>query len=185
MRIKHINSKNFRTTGLALIELLIVLSILSIIMALSLPDLSRIVHTNKIEAVHTALLSALGFTRDAAISRAETITLCNKMPYSNQCDERNKHWRYGWIIYSDNNENKLIEQGEEILLVHKNNQPNIFVDFNRSYIRYKALGFASGYAGTFSVCDRNDFSFSKQAVVAFNGRVRSATKVDNSACIKK
>lgn len=167
---------------MTLVELLIVVSILSIIVVLSLPDLRKLVHTHKVDVIHTELLSALGFTRSAAISRGKTITLCNKKPYVDECDRGNKSWRYGWVVYSDDNENKQIDSGEEILLIYQNTQPSIFINFNKSYIRYKNLGFASGYAGTFSVCNSNDTSISKQVVVSFNGRVRTVTTVNNLVC---
>lgn len=158
--------------------------ILSIITVVSLPDLAKLVHVNKIKAVQGELLSALNFTRTLAISKGKRITLCNKKPYANKCDG-GKTWRYGWLVYNDSNGDRQVNHNEDLVLVHSNSKKDVFIRFNKSYIRYGKLGFAYGYAGTFTLCRQNNAMLGRSIIIGFNGRIRSSDTHKKQRCVIK
>lgn len=109
--------------GLSVIELMVVLSIVSISAAMVTPSLSNMIAQRQMNTFHQTLITALRFTKLQAINLNKIISLC---PSANKtsCDVTNQ-WQNGFIAFIDENGNgwgpgdSVIRQwrGQETLIV--------------------------------------------------------------------
>lgn len=84
--------------GFTLIELMITITVLVIILAIAVPEFSKMVAENKVRSAASAIHSNLLTTRSTAISRNTSIILS---PKSN-------NWANGWVLYPETDTTELI-----------------------------------------------------------------------------
>jgi type IV fimbrial biogenesis protein FimT len=122
--------------GFTLLELLIVLAILSVLFASALPELSNMLAGRQLRAASADLLAAINNTRAQAIARRRVVTLLPE-----QGD-----WQQGWLIVIDANANRRADDGEPVLMRHKQAPERLqvrakFTDNTAPfYISYNAAG---------------------------------------------
>lgn len=166
--------------GFTLLELLITLAILSILLLIGGPNLSRLVRESRIEASTEALYTAIQLARTAAVSRNQRVTLRNL-----------GSWNSGWEAFTDTNDDGL-RDADELLLFSSGPQelidiiPNAPVTDYISFIgtgESRRVGSAQGsfQAGTIRIC-ANDHSSGYSLILARSGRVRTE-KLSADDCI--
>lgn len=158
--------------GYSLLELLITLSVVSTIVALTIPSLASLRNSNTVQASAQALLHSIATTRQLAVVRRQAITLAN----------REGSWKNGWHIFVDANGNG--EQDPDELSIRTQNalDAQIAVYANSpvgQYIRYLPDGRSyqrSGafQAGTLWVCHRQLEDSAIKLVLNDGGRLRQS-----------
>jgi len=96
-------------SAFTLLELMIVLTIISILFASALPELSNMLAGRQLRAASADLLAAINESRAQAIARRRVVTLLAE----------NGDWQQGWLIVVDANANRIAEQDELVLARHK------------------------------------------------------------------
>lgn len=83
-----------RNQGFTLLELLVTITVASIILSFGVPSFLDIVRNNRAAANSNDLLIALAIARSEAVKRGTTVTVCASADGSN-C---NGTWDQGWIV---------------------------------------------------------------------------------------
>lgn len=158
-----------QASGMTLIELLVAVAVLAIVATIGLPSYQRLSARSEVTAEVMRLKSALAMTRNTAITRRTTITLCPSTDGS-QCTIVNnadgKAWLAPLAIFEGRG-----EAGDTLLrTLGESRLPALTYRNDNRPVRYKALGRSGGHNGTFRLCGRRE----EGAKVIINnvGRVR-------------
>lgn len=94
-----------RHAGFTLLELMVTISIGSILLGLALPELSRFGLSAARAKGATELFAALSEARSEAVARNIPVTICRRNWYASaafpQCATDSGTWAQGWIVYQD------------------------------------------------------------------------------------
>ena len=101
--------------GLTLIELLITLAVLAITISFGVPKISTIAHSNRLAAASNSLSGSLALARSQAITRNQKVIMC-KSADGYSCTKKGG-WEQGWIVFIDENGNKLREKEENLIRI--------------------------------------------------------------------
>jgi len=166
-----LTTRNLKASqGLSLIELLVTLSIISILLCVGLPSFTKSIDKNRIQSATYDLLTAIQTTRQLAVTRQMRAVL-----------RANNQWHDGWELFVDTNDNGKRETDEQLLfsqpgiplsmLANTNSMKTIsFINTGESR---QAKGSAGGsfLAGSISICDKSGHSGYK-LILARGGRTR-------------
>ena len=86
-------------TGFTLIELMTALTILSIVLAMSVPSFREFTRSNRVTATHNDLVTAFTLARSEALKRSTAVTVCASSDGAT-CTGAND-WAVGWIVFVD------------------------------------------------------------------------------------
>ena len=163
--------------GYTLIELLITLSILSILSLTAFPSFSTIVAQERSTVLINSLARSLAYARTEAITKNTTIVSCQ----SNNGSECNHsgNWHNGWIVFNDTNNTKQREPEEALLLVYTAADNGTQAIFNGAanidhYMKYKPSGQAYPN-GSFLICNPG-IGIGKALIMTQSGRLRLSSK---------
>lgn len=169
-----------RNNGFTLIDLIITLSVVSILLTVGLPSLSSQIQHMRVKSAVFALQEAINLTRTHAVSTNKRATI-----------RKQSEWESGWEIFIDKDNDGVRDSNEDIVLQHEKLK-GIRITANRpiqNYVSYISTGEsrnASGtngggfQAGTFTICPTakgKGFSL----VLARGGRVRK-TEISEEKC---
>lgn len=85
--------------GFTLVELLVTLAVMTVLLAIAIPNFRDTILRNRVSSANNALLSALGYARSEAIDRSQLVTLCPSADTTN-CTTGGTTWGAGWMVYS-------------------------------------------------------------------------------------
>lgn len=103
------NHTAVRNSGLTLIELLIVLTITTIVLTQAVPSFFSLIRSTTLSAQKNKFVHAMHYARSEAIKQNRPVLICASN--GQVCSEVNQ-WEEGWIVYVDRNGNSLIEDDE-------------------------------------------------------------------------
>lgn len=160
--------------GFTLFELLITISILAIIISIALPSFQDQFIKQEIQSTQTKLSRAIQMARQQAMGQTHHVVICGA-DNTKQCT--NDSWSHGFLVFTDQNNNRLIDQGETIFLIE-------MLDLNYGELTWRSLnrnnlsfiprtGLPLGSNGTFSYCAQNS-ELSYSLVVSQMGHSRIA-----------
>lgn len=169
-----------RTQGFTLIDLIIALSVLSILLTIGLPNLSSQIQQMRVKTAVFALQESINLTRTQAVSANKRATI-----------RKQNQWEDGWEIFIDKDNDGVRDSNEDIVQLREKLK-GIRITANRSiknYVSYIPTGEsrnASGtngggfQAGTFTVCPTAKGK-GYQLILARGGRVRVA-EINEDKC---
>lgn len=116
-----------------LIELLITLSIVSVMACLSTLSFSSIYQKESAASITQQLFNGLNFARIESIKRNKRVNICGSSDFT-QCDG---NWNNGFLIYVDINADGCFSKEDKLLRVqqYKNHSINIMTG-KRSYFQF-------------------------------------------------
>ena len=174
--------------GFTLVELLVALTIAALLLTISVPSMSRMLHSARLTDASNALLSSLQLARSEAIKRNDRVTVC-KSADGLSCTFAGG-WEQGWIVFHDANhdgernpEERIIERGQprpDSLRITGNAQVARYV----SFLAWGGTRQISGsiQAGTVTVCNVSaSGTDGRQIVVNAAGRTR-VQRIDPLQC---
>lgn len=168
--------------GFSVLELLIVIAIVSTMAMFALPNMTRLMQSNRMTTAKNALLATLHQARSESASTSRNAVLC---PSANghQCLTTGD-WSRGWLLYRDDNANGRFDPVESLLQVHEMDVTDLRVRTSdgRRKVTYRNLGRADGTNVSFIFCDRRGDAGGGLVVVANSGRMRSSDRVPAGAC---
>lgn len=162
-----------------MVELLVTLTIGSIMLSLAAPSLSSMLAIQRSNSTVNAMYTVLNLARNEAIKRNGRAVLC-KSADAATCTASGG-WEQGWILFVDSNNNAIRDAGETVIQVQAASAQSMRISGNAPvsrYISYSASGTAkltSGafQAGTLTVCQVNGTRGEvRQLVLSGTGRVR-------------
>lgn len=166
--------------GLTLLEVLIVISIISIIISLIAPSFINILRKQQSNAEARALYSLVYFARSEAIKRNKIVTICK----SDNGDLCGGDWTNGWIVFVDDDKDGSRDNGEILVLSGKAGEDYLlyWTAFgSNNYIRFTVNGLTVSQNGTFKLCPTDaDVRFARAVVVSKTARVRLPKDADGN-----
>jgi len=168
-----------KNQGFSLFELILTLTICSLILALGIPAFTQQLQKSTTETATFTLVDAITYTRSLAIMRNQRSLML-----------AGGDWRQGWQIAMDSNENGIIDADEPVL-AESRGISGVTITGNGTVARYFSfIGTGEGrsaspnggsfLAGTLKICPLKPGSGYK-LVLARGGRLRMA-KLNASEC---
>jgi len=162
-------------TGWTLIELMVVVTIASLLIATSVPQYGDWVKSRALANEAQHLAASMTLARSEAIKRGYRVSLC---PSTDRRHCAGNAWDGGWLVYVDVNRNGQVDDDEPVLRVEAAVAGGVRMTGNRpvaDYVSYTSLGNArllSGalQMGTFTLCRPGLTAL--HVVLANSGRVR-------------
>lgn len=111
------HSPHSRHSGFTLLELMMVLTIATVVMTFGVPSYRSITTTTRISTEINGLLTDMQFARSEAQKTGLPVTVCvsedgltcaGRMP-----------WHHGWIVFADPNGNATVDDTEVVLRIGK------------------------------------------------------------------
>ena len=169
-----------KRNGFTLIDVILTLSIISILISIALPSFSAYVKQAQVKTASNSLLEAINLTRTQAIMTNKRATI-----------RKQNEWSEGWEIFIDTDNDGVRDVNEKLIQMQEKfngikiitNRP---ITNNVSYIGTGESRSASGtsgggfQAGTFTICPTAKGK-GVQLILARGGRIRVA-KIDEEKC---
>ena len=175
-----------QNSGLTALELLITLSIASILVSLATPSFSKLISHSRMSSSLSSLEKILKLARIEALTHQSSVIICGSINQTT-CSQ-SKSWKTGYMSFldvknlgrpsEDDVDQKLIQLVQE--------QPNnTFINFSgpKNHIRFNSDGSALGNNGTLWICDDRGENFAKGIFVSPIGLIRSARDLDKDGII--
>lgn len=176
--------------GLTLVELLITLSIASILIAVATPSLTTVVKDTRLRVGANALQNSFALARSSAVSRSAFVTVC-KSTNGTECVETGD-WSQGWIIYEGTIDDDPIQgSDDERIRVDRALADQIAFTGGpglSNYVSFDGAGFTRDIngnyqSGIFLICDdRGDAGRSRIVFLAAAGSSRVGDPPSTSSC---
>ncbi len=93
--------KHSRQIGISLLEILVTISILSILSALAAPNVQSLIENNRIRALNDEFVSSLYQARSESVKRGNPVTVCASNTAQTNCDNSAADYSGGWILFVD------------------------------------------------------------------------------------
>ena len=162
--------------GFSLFEMLICISILSILLFISLPSMSSMTSNQRVSTQITQIRQALYLARSLAVTQGQIWKVC-LMDVTNSCV---KEGGKSLVVFRDDNNDHQLNSNETVKKTSEIRGVKIKLSAsNRAYMRFKITG-ESLESGNFQVCS-SDLSnpYGRQVIVYRSGRVRLSVDADN------
>ena len=165
--------------GFTLIELIISITILTILLMLTLPAFQTMLMNNRVLAATDSLANALNYARNAAVTQNIDVVVCPfSAPGSTTCGNS---WQNGWMVVTQ-------PVGSNPVLLEANttgaNAPVLSTvpvsGVSASSVTFDARGIATTQA-YFKLCDNRGGSFARSVEVLPTGFVQSSPEMGIAA----
>lgn len=160
-----------RVNGFTLVELLVTVSLLSILLVVAVPALSSWLQRQRSTTLQYSLIHSIHYTRAQSASLQATVTLC---PGTTNCEAI---WGSKLLVFSDQDSDGLLDDSDLLLKRIDLGKVAGELDWrsfrNKAYLQFNARGLTNALNGTFTFCPasaNNPYGFS--IAVASTGRVR-------------
>lgn len=171
-------AQNSIIKGFTLIELIVSVSVTSILAAIAVPNFSDFIVQMRVDNEISQLHRMLLITRNAAINSGQKAIIC---PLDNalKCTSQ---WQNELSVFVDINDNKEFDDNEVIISTRAaiNTEDKLVYGKGRNKITFKPTGQLSGLAnGTFRYCPQSHKKKSRGIVVARSGRLYQSSDNNN------
>ncbi len=191
--IQHALRRIKRQAGMTLIETMVVVTIVIVIVAASLPSFTAFLNDNRVSSYANEFIGAMTLARTEAVTRGRLVTMCrseNANSATPACNTSTADWSSGWLVFVKNTSlgnNAAFQNGDVVLLrqgpmVEKgkaisNSNPVV------TSVTFNALGEPAG--GSFD--GRFNFSYNdlrpREICINRNGRIKVVPGgADGSVC---
>ena len=162
--------------GFTLIELLIVVAIMGILIALSMPGFQDTIESANTNSQVKVMLTTLNLARSEAIKRGTNIHICAS---DDGADCNAGTWSDGWLVFEDVNGDAdgdagSVDVGDNLIRVFDSVGATSTMTFTVDLFSYNNLGFsATGGTQTFLLCPAsNNAANARSVVIGPSGRGR-------------
>ena len=166
-----------RNYGFTLLELLITMTLISLVMAIGIPSMRDFIKNDRLVTQINTLVGQLAYARSEAVTRHVPVVICASDNLTS-CSSTN--WAEGWILFVDADSSSDFSAGDEML---RQKQPlsggTTLTSSAGSVVIYDSRGFAPNSGGSFSLCDDRGVTHLKSISISNTGRVR---KGGSSSC---
>ncbi|AZZ44132.1 fimbrial biogenesis protein FimT [Pseudomonadaceae bacterium SI-3] len=156
-----------RNQGFTLIDLMVTLSVLSVVAAIAIPAFGNMIERSRQEALKDEVESTLHNARTQAVLRRRTIEICG----SGDGATCSTNWADGWLVRTTTGQTLQLTQ-----LPHHDELS--WIGFSES-IRFRDNGASPASNGRFYQCHGEQVAW--QVVVSRQGRIRQASEAENAA----
>lgn len=163
-----------RFRGFTLIELMVALLVGALIMTLAVPAFRSVIERNRLAGAVNQWVGAIGFARNAAVTRATQVTVCPSTDGSS-CSA-GAAWASGWIAFTDGGTAGTVDGSDRVLRVGDATpgvQFTVASGFTNGYVAISAQGFAPAGGGVLHVCPTDSSRSGTKVTLGATGNVSS------------
>ena len=151
--------------GFTLIELIVTLAVVSILLLTGIPMLNQMTENNRLVTQINSIAGSLAVARSESIKRGASVTLCGSTN-GTTCDTSN--WESGWIVFSDANNNAILESATDTMLkivapFTGGSTLRLSQSDSASIIRYRSDGSLRDQNGDATLTDKGTFTLCEQS----------------------
>jgi len=168
-----------KAAGVTLLELLVTLSILAITVSLSAPMIGETLSRNQLSTTTNTLQRSISLTRAEAIKRGHRAVMCLSN-LKTKCDGNSAKYL---LIFSDSDRSGDPTSASDLIKIQSLDHRAIKVSYNRPFLAFSSIGYASGTNGTFKICHQNGAG--EMLVVSTLGRTRQAVDYNGDGLVEK
>lgn len=166
--------------GVTLLELMIVLTIATFLVAIGAPAWQHFVASNQATASINQLVGAVNLARSEAIRHSAMVTLCHSANHQ----DCSGHWEDGQMIFIDYQESGVVNSINDILRVFAPLPAGATLHYggfgSKDYLQISAIGLADQQNGHFIYCPPNkDAHYARAIFISKAGRVRLSQDSDH------
>lgn len=161
--------------GFSLIELMTILGVAAVLFTIAGPALQQFTNNSRRTGAVNNFIASIHIARNTAITTNSRVTMCASEAGAT-CEL--VAWNEGWIVFTDQNSNQLVDAGETIvgtsagydsLVIQSGQFP--------SFVMYRPTGRAmtvsvTGNSGEFTVCDSRGADYARAVIMDLSGRPR-------------
>lgn len=185
--IPPVRFKRF-SIGFSLIELLVTLSVVSILAFVAVPSIKNILKDHRLSGYTNDLVADLNYARGEAVKRASPVAICKTSNPQNSSPACNTtaadSWATGRITFVDADSDGVVDSGEQVLRIRQGlDDQNSTIKGDGSAagtanrITFKADGTSTLTAETeIALCDDRGATQKRAVAINLGGRVRSLQK---------
>jgi type IV fimbrial biogenesis protein FimT len=170
--------------GFALIELLVVLTLLGIILSIAVPGWSILVEKSRKQTVISELVNLFNVSRNIAIQRQLPVTICPIDPTTKKCS---KDWSLPVTAFADPQRHRELTSSTEIIRVSPPPSEGLLIGGTgiRRYFGFRPNGMAVEAIGNVTWCaDDNDARKAVQLRINMGGRLVHAQDNDGDGIVE-
>lgn len=166
------NLHDMNAKGLTVIELMITVVILSLLLVVAVPGMSRMVINNSVDIDRDTLYSFLLTARSEAITRGTKVSICKSSDLAT-CDD-SLAWAAGWILFSDRGADGIINDDDTIIKVNESLDQNISIAYTGgNHVTFDSVGRLDTNNGIFSFTHSSgDADYNRSVTLSTTGRAR-------------
>ena len=179
--------KKVRYNGFTLIELMIALLVVGILLLVAAPAMVDLIRDNRMLSQVYAMRASLNKARSKALSERTFVTFCRSNDGANCGNPASVGWNEGYIAFTDDNGDGVVNDpndpdGDSIVVSEIREVPSLTLTYRDTAslatdvarVRFNSQGYATGFDGTFSICDDRGDDEARGLIVSPVGSVRAA-----------
>lgn len=182
------NIRIVHAQGFTTIELMVTVAIMAVLAALAAPSFTPLVERWRVRQATEELQSTLYYARSEAIKRGGNVAIARNAG-AGECTSVGTDltlWSCGWTIFSDNNNNGTLDNGEAALQLSPiPSQIKIQLSENQSYISVDRWGQASTNSSSnfnFVIAPQNSGSPNTAKLCIYTGGRIKRLDTGNDSC---
>lgn len=126
-------------SGFTLIELMVAVTVLSVLLAMSVPSFREFTRSNRVTAAHNDLLTAFTLARSEALKRTTPVSVCASSNGTSCTGATN--WAAGWIVFTDANGTAgTVDAGDTVLQQWTALNGDMTLSGSAAFVQYTATG---------------------------------------------
>ena len=167
--------------GLTLLELLIVVSIASILLSVGVPSFRSVIMDNRLSDQSNAFVASINAARSSAVRYQRNVTVCPVADFeaANLSCANGTDWSNGWMVWVDTNRDSATSPGEVLTVQEPMHDSLSFQSIVASDLTYDARGFLVDGGDDLVMCD--DRTGEEGRLIRINGVGR--TDVGRQVCL--
>jgi len=167
--------RKHRQHGFTLIELMVAVALFGLLLSMAVPALNQFTSNARQTGTINDFVASLHMARSTAVTMNTRVTVCAS---SNQRTCEAVAWDAGWIVFSDQNGNQMVDGNDAIVSA---SQGATRLDISSGEfpltLQYRPNGRVvnagiNGTSGQFTVCDNRGEEYAKVLVIDLSGRPR-------------
>jgi type IV fimbrial biogenesis protein FimT len=124
--------------GYTLIELMLTITVLSILLGLAVPSFLDTVRNNRLISQNNEFISSLNFARSEALKRSGSVSVCASTDEASCSGSTD--WTTGRIVFTDTNANGTFDGADEILQTAGAAPVEFTMNGTASFVRFTSSG---------------------------------------------
>lgn len=113
--------KKNKKNGFTLVEMMVTLTLISIVLAIGVPNFKNTVRNTQLTAQSNEFVAVMNYARSEAIKRGARVSVCASDPTITGNTAQTLctgAWNKGWLMFTDPNGNCSIDTGEQSIRIH-------------------------------------------------------------------
>ena len=166
--------RKISNAGFTLVELVITLTIASIILVAVIPGFQSFIERNRIRASVNVFVTHLQLARSETVKRNRFVVLCPSSDGAS-CIPDYTQWAKGYIVFVDYDRNKLRDNNEPLLKYYQGEKEKVTIYSSSNYRRivaYYPSGMAWGLNTSIRFCAKVSDANNRVVIISNTGRPR-------------